>query len=256
MASRVALVMGGGAGTGRAIARAFDRAGAQVVVADIREEGGQETVELIRGQGGYAVFVQADMSVTADVEKAVNTAREEFGALHMACNNAALGIETKPLASISEEEWDRCMAVTLRGVWLSMKYQLPAIEASGGGAIVNVASVSGMRGEALQAAYAAAKGGVITLGKSAAVEYARRGVRVNTVCPAGIESGGMQFYLDTLPEDMREKVLNAHAMGRLAAPEEIADAVAYLCSERASFVTGHDLVVDGGLLVRSNVVDL
>jgi NAD(P)-dependent dehydrogenase (short-subunit alcohol dehydrogenase family) len=129
------------------------------------------------------------------------------------------------------------------------------IEASGGGAIVNIASVSGIRGEAFQSAYAAAKGGVITLTKAVAVEYAKRGVRVNTVCPGGIETGGMKYYLQKMPE-LREKVENSHAMGRLAQPEEIADAVVYLCSDKASFITGHDLVVDGGVLVRSNVIDI
>ena len=148
------------------------------------------------------------------------------------------------------------MNVTLKGVWLSMKYQLPLIEASGGGAIVNIASVAGMRGDPFQAAYAAAKGGVINLSKTAATEYAKRGVRVNTVCPGGINSGGMEFYLQQMPTDMRDKVLNTHAMGRMAEPEEIADAAVYLCSEQASFITGHDLVVDGGILVRSNVMEI
>lgn len=147
------------------------------------------------------------------------------------------------------------MDVTLKGVWLSMKYQLPLIEASGGGAIVNIASVSGIRGEVFQSAYAAAKGGVITLSKAVAAEYARRGVRINTVCPGGIDTKGMQYYLKSMPE-MHDKTLDAHAMGRLARPEEIADAVVYLCSDKASFITGHDMVVDGGILVRSNVIDL
>jgi NAD(P)-dependent dehydrogenase (short-subunit alcohol dehydrogenase family) len=253
---RVALVMGGGHGTGRAIAMAFDREGASVVVADIDEKAGEETASLIQGQGGSSVFVKANMARTEDVEAAVAAAKEHFGALTMVCNNAAMGAPSRPITEITEEEWDRCMAVTLRGVWLCMKHQLPAIEESGGGAIVNVASVSGIRGEVFLAAYAAAKGGVISLSKSAAVEYARRGVRVNTVCPGGINSGGMALYWDDMPEEMREKTLNAHAMGRLAEPEEIADAVAYLCSGRASFITGHDMVVDGGVMVRSNVVDL
>jgi NAD(P)-dependent dehydrogenase (short-subunit alcohol dehydrogenase family) len=256
MENRVALVMGGGQGTGRAICRAFDREGAKVVVADIDEKAGQETVALIKQQGGQGIFVRADMSQAEDIQTAVNAASEHFGALTMVCNNAAMGAPAKSITDISEEEWDRCMAVTLRGVWLCMKYQLPLIEASGGGAIVNVASVSGLRGEVYLAAYAAAKGGVVSLSKSAAVEYAKRGVRVNTVCPGGINSGGMELYLKGMPEDMREKTFNAHAMGRLAQPEEIADAVTYLCSDRASFITGHDLVVDGGVMVRSNVIDL
>jgi NAD(P)-dependent dehydrogenase (short-subunit alcohol dehydrogenase family) len=183
-------------------------------------------------------------------------AQKRFGGLHMVSNNAALGVPNKPLTEITEEEYDRCMGVTLRGVWLCLKHQLPLIEASGGGAVVNVASVSGLRGDALQSVYSAAKGGVIALSKSAAVEFAKRGVRVNTVCPGGINSGGMAFYLKKLPPEMLARTLSAHAMGRLGEPSEIADAVVYLCSDSASFITGHDLVVDGGIMVRSNVVDL
>lgn len=247
--------MGGGAGTGRATVLAFANEGAKVVIADVNEKGGRETLALLHSQGGEGVFVAANMSVPADVQNAVAQTLDAFGALHLVSNNAAMGAPNKPVTDLTEEEWDRCMGVTLRGVWLCMKYQLPAIEASGGGAIVNVASVSGVRGEAFQSAYAAAKGGVINLSKTVAVEYAKRGIRVNTVCPGGINSGGMAFYLDKMPE-VRDRVLNAHAMGRLAEPQEIADAVVYLCSDRASFITGHDLIVDGGVMVRSNVIDL
>lgn len=255
MNDKIALVMGGGAGTGRATVLGFAHEGAKVVIADVNEDGGRETLALVEAQGGEGLFVAADMGKAADVQNVLTQAKQTFGGLHMVSNNAALGAPNKPVTDLTEEEWDRCMGVTLRGVWLCMKYQLPLIEASGGGAIVNVASVSGLRGEAFQSAYAAAKGGVINLSKTVAVEYAKRGVRVNTVCPGGINSGGMDFYLKKMPE-MRGRVLGAHAMGRLAQPEEIADAVVYLCSERASFITGHDLVVDGGVLVRSNVVDL
>jgi NAD(P)-dependent dehydrogenase (short-subunit alcohol dehydrogenase family) len=255
MKNKIALVMGGGAGTGRATVLAFAKEGAKVVIADVNEEGGRETLELVRAEGGEGLFITANMGDAADVQQVIEQSRQTYGGLHMVSNNAALGAPNKPVTDLSEQEWDRCMAVTLRGVWLCMKYQLPLIEESGGGAIVNVASVSGIRGEAFQSAYAAAKGGVINLSKTVAVEYARRGIRVNTVCPGGINSGGMAFYLKKMPE-MRDQVLNAHAMGRLAEPEEIADAVVYLCSERASFITGHDLVVDGGVMVRSNVIDL
>jgi len=255
MKNKVALVMGGGAGTGRATVLAFVREGAKVVIADVNERAGRDTLALVEKQGGRGLFVSADMAIASDVQAVIEQTRRVFGALHMVSNNAALGAPNKPVTELSEEEWDRCMAVTLRGVWLCMKYQLPLIESSGGGAIVNVASVSGIRGEAYQSAYAAAKGGVIVLSKTVAVEYAKRHIRVNTVCPGGINSGGMAFYLKKMHE-MRDKALNAHAMGRLAEPEEIADAVVYLCSERASFITGHDLVVDGGVMVRSNVIDL
>ena len=255
MTDKIALVMGGGAGTGRATVMAFAGAGYQVVVADINKKGGQGTLELLQSSGGEGIFVPADMGKTEDIRTVVDATRATYGALHAVSNNAAMGTPNKPLIEIEEDEWDRCMNVTLKGVWRCMKYQLPLIEASGGGAIVNIASVSGMRGEAHQSAYATAKGGVLTLSKAAAVEYARRGVRVNTICPGGINTGGMQFYLENMPE-MREKVLNVHAMGRLAEPEEIADAVVFLCSDNASFITGHDLVVDGGALIRSNVIEL
>jgi len=255
MTDRVALVMGGGFGTGRATALAFAAAGARVVVADVHEDGGRETADRVRDVGGDATFVRADMARADDIQAALEETRRVYGGLHMVSNNAASGVANKPVADYTEEEWDAAMSVTLRGVWLCMKYQLPLIEASGGGAIVNVASVSGIRGDTFQSAYAAAKGGVLALTKTAASEYARRGVRINTVCPGGINSGGMRFYLKKMPE-MRQQVLDAHAMGRLAEPNEVAAAVVYLCSEQASFITGHDLVVDGGLLVRSNVIEL
>jgi NAD(P)-dependent dehydrogenase (short-subunit alcohol dehydrogenase family) len=247
--------MGGGAGTGRATVMAFGAAGYSVVIADINEEGGRESLELLQSAGGEGVFAGADMGRGEDIRRVVDLAREHYGGLHAVSNNAALGTPNKPITEIAEEEWDRCMGVTLKGVWLCLKHQLPLVEASGGGAIVNIASVSGLRGEAYQSAYAAAKGGVITLSKAAAVEYAKRGVRVNTICPGGINTGGMRMYLQHMPE-MRDKVMDVHAMGRLAEPEEIADAVVFLCSGQASFITGHDLVVDGGALVRSNVLEL
>lgn len=255
MPSKVALVMGGGAGTGRATALAFARKGARVMVADVNEEGAQKTLALIEAEGGEGMTVVANMAVANDIERVVEKCREAYGGLHMVSNNGALGAPSKSVIELSEKEWDACMGVTLKGVWLCMKYQLPLIEASGGGAIVNIASVSGIRGEAYQSAYAAAKGGVITLTKAVAAEYAKRGVRINTVCPGGIDTTGMRFYLKSMPE-MREKTLNAHAMGRLAQPDEIANAVVFLCSSEASFITGHDLVVDGGILVRSNVVEV
>lgn len=255
MKGKVALVMGGGAGTGRATVDAFAAEGASVVIADINSDAARQTLLRVEAAGGEGLAVQADMSQADDVQRVIETIRRDFGALHMVSNNASLGVPNKPVTALDESEWDRCMGVSLRGVWLCMKYQLPLIEASGGGAIVNIASVSGMRGEAHQSAYAAAKGGVINLSKTVAVEYAKRGVRVNTVCPGGINSGGMAFYLEQMPE-LREKTLSAHPMGRLAEPGEVADAVVYLCSERASFITGHDLVVDGGILVRSNIIDI
>jgi NAD(P)-dependent dehydrogenase (short-subunit alcohol dehydrogenase family) len=256
MTDKVALVMGGGAGTGRATVLAFGRAGYRVAIADINVEGGQKSLQELEAAGGTGFFQQADMGQAADIEAMVESIRATYGAVHAVSNNGALATRNLPITEISEGAWDRCMNVTLKGVWLCMKYQLPLIEQSGGGAVVNIASVAGMRGDPFQSAYAAAKAGVINLSKTAAAEYAKRGVRINTVCPGGINSGGMEFYLQQMPAEMRDKVLNTHAMGRLAEPEEIADAVVYLCSEQASFVTGHDLVVDGGILVRSNVMEI
>lgn len=255
MSKEIALVMGGGAGTGRATVLAFGEAGYKVVIADISEKGGRESLAALEAEGGEGIFVKANMGKASDIEAVIAATKDNYGALHAVSNNAALGTPNKPVTELTEEEWDACMGVTLKGVWLSMKAQLPLIEASGGGAIVNIASVSGMRGEAHQSAYAAAKGGVRTLTKAVAAEYGKRGIRINTVCPGGINTGGMQFYLKSMPE-MEEKVNNVHAMGRIAEPEEIADAVIFLCSDKASFITGHDLVVDGGSLVRSNVLDL
>jgi NAD(P)-dependent dehydrogenase (short-subunit alcohol dehydrogenase family) len=256
MTDKVALVMGGGAGTGRATVLAFGRAGYRVAIADINVEGGEKSLQELEAAGGTGFFQRTDMGKACDIEAMVASIRASYGALHAVSNNAALATKNLPITEISEGAWDRCMNVTLKGVWLSMKQQLPLIEESGGGAIVNIASVAGMRGDPFQSAYAAAKAGVINLSKTAATEYAKRGVRINTVCPGGINSGGMEFYLQQMPAEMRDKVLNTHAMGRMAEPEEIADAVVYLCSDQSSFVTGHDLVVDGGILVRSNVMDL
>ena len=234
---------------------AFGRAGYKVAIADIDGEGADASLEALQDAKGEGFAIRADMASSEDVQAVVAAVKQRYGGLHAVSNNAAMATASLPITEISEADWDRCHGVTLKGVWLCLKYQLPLIEASGGGAIVNIASVSGLRGEVFQSAYAAAKGGVITLSKAAAAEYARRGVRVNTVCPAGINSGGMQFYLKQLDPEARGRVLDAHAMGRLAEPEEVAAAAVYLCSDRAAFITGHDLVLDGGLLVRSNVID-
>jgi NAD(P)-dependent dehydrogenase (short-subunit alcohol dehydrogenase family) len=254
MSSRVALVMGGGAGTGRATVLAFGRAGYRVAIADINTDGGEKSLLELETAGGSGFFQQADMGKANEIEAMVSSIREKYGALHAVSNNAAMGTKNLPITEISEGAWDRCMNVTLKGVWLCMKYQLPLIEQSGGGAIVNIASVAGMRGDPFQSAYAAAKAGVINLSKTAATEYAKRGVRINTVCPGGINSGGMEFYLQQMPAEMRDKVLNTHAMGRMAEPQEIADAAVYLFSEQATVVTRHDLGVDWGIQGRSNLM--
>ena len=250
---KVVLVTGAGSGIGRETALVLAREGARVSVADWNAAPGMETAELVESEGGEALFVEADVSEEEAVRRMVAKTVEHFGALHGASNNAAHGAGFRPLQDIQRESWDRCLAVTLTGVWLCMKYEVPAMLEAGGGAIVNIASLSGLKGEALQAAYAAAKGGVLALTKTAAAELAQRGIRVNAVSPGGIETPAIARYFEDVP-DARAASVAVHAMRRLGKPREIADAVAYLLSDRASFVTGHAMAVDGGVLVNPHTL--
>ncbi|MBW1884177.1 MAG: glucose 1-dehydrogenase [Deltaproteobacteria bacterium] len=246
---KVGLVTGAGRGIGRATALLFAREGARVAVADWDLEGAKQTTAAIEAEGGAALCIEADVSDEASVATMIRKTVEHFGALDCASNNAALGAGFQPLTEIDRERWDRCLGVSLTGVWLCLKYEIPAMRAAGGGAIVNIASVSGIRGEAHQAAYAAAKGGVIALTKTAAAEIAQQGVRVNAIAPGGIETPGIAAYFEQVPE-IRQATVATHAMRRLGRPEEIADAVVYLCSDHSSFMTGHVMAVDGGIQVN------
>ena len=249
LAGKVGLVTGAGSGIGRETAKAFAREGARVAVVDLDPAGGQQTVDEIVSAGGEATLIEANVADEDQVAAMVARTVEAFGALHCASNNAARGAGFQLLTELERRRWDGCLAVTLTGVWMCMKHQIPAMLAAGGGSIVNVTSVSGMRGEATQAAYSAAKGGVIALTKSAAAEFAQQGVRVNAVAPGGIETPGIAMYFEKVPA-VKQATLATHAMRRLGRPEEIADSVVYLCSDRSSFVTGHVLVADGGVLVN------
>jgi NAD(P)-dependent dehydrogenase (short-subunit alcohol dehydrogenase family) len=250
---KVGLVTGAGAGIGRATALVFAAEGARVAVVDRDAEAGRETVARVAAAGGEAHFVAADVSVAADAEAMVAETVSRFGRLDCASNNAAASGGYHLTADIPTRSWDLAIAVGLTGVWQSLRWEIPAMLAAGGGAIVNIGSVAGIKGEAYLAAYAAAKGGVLALTKTAAAEYAARGVRVNAVCPGGVRTAGILHYFEAAPEREAPTVAT-HALGRLGEPGEIADAVAWLCSDRSSFTTGSVHVVDGGALVRSHLV--
>jgi len=250
---KVALVTGGGAGIGRATASTFAREGARVAVADREVESGRETVACIEAEGGEAHFVQMDVSRPEEVEAGIAEIVATYGALHCASNNAAASGGYHLTADIPQAAWDLAIAVTLTGVWQCMRFEIPAMLAAGGGSIVNISSDAAIRGESFLAAYAAAKGGVLSLTKTAAAEYATRGIRVNALCPGGVRTAGIEDYFRAAPE-REQPTLDTHAMRRLAEPEEIADSVAWLCSDRSSFTTGSVVVVDGGVLVKSHLL--
>jgi len=247
MAGKVALVTGGGSGIGRAAALAFARAGAAVAVADIDAAGGQATAEQIAAAGGAAHFIQADVSRAADVQAMVAETVAHFGRLDYAHNNAGIEGRVVPLLEGDEAEFDRIIAVNLKGVWLCLKHELPQMIAQGGGAIVNTASVAGLVGSAGMAAYGASKHGVVGLSKTAAVEYARAGIRVNAVCPGFIHTPMVDRFTGNQPAANERLARNA-PLKRLGTPEEVAEAVVWLCSDAAAFITGHALAIDGGLI--------
>ena len=248
-AGRVAFITGGASGIGRATALAFARVGASVAVADVSEKGNQETARLIEEESGRALAVKCDVSRSDDVQAALNNTIGAFGRLDFAFNNA--GIEPKnpaPTADYDEEEWNRIIDIDLRGVFLCMKHEIPLMLKQGGGAIVNTSSGAGIIGIKGSPAYTAAKHGVIGLTRAAALDYAGQNIRVNAICPGYIATPMMDRFTGGTPEG-RAKVISDEPIGRMGRPEEIANAVLWLCSDAASFVVGHALVVDGGQTV-------
>jgi NAD(P)-dependent dehydrogenase (short-subunit alcohol dehydrogenase family) len=248
---KVALVTGGASGIGRATALTFAREGAKLVVADMNADGGQQTVHMITENGGEATFVQVDVSQATAVKAMISQTVETYGRLDCAFNNA--GIEGTTMVSTveyKEDDWNRVLSINLTGVWLCMKYEIPHMRTQGGGAIVNTASVAGLVGaRGAGSAYAASKHGVVGLTKTAALEYAQQGIRVNCVCPGVIRTPMMERMLTRHPA-LEHRYIDAEPVGRLGTPEEIAEAVVWLCSDAASFVTGHAMTVDGGMVAQ------
>lgn len=248
---KVALVTGAAMGMGEATARVFAAAGARVLVSDVNAEVGQATVERIEQGGGTASFCQVDVSRAADVEAMVSTAVERYGRLDCAVNNAAVTPDTHPIAELDEAEWDRILAVDLKGVALSLKYEVAQMLAQGdGGAIVNIGSVSAHRPQPANAAYVAAKHGVLGLTKVASLENAPQGIRVNTVCPGAIDTPMIRGALETVGLTEAEFAPVLSLFGRFGRPEEVAQASLWLCSDAASYVTGAILNVDAGYTSR------
>ncbi|MCK5793105.1 MAG: SDR family oxidoreductase [Anaerolineales bacterium] len=247
MKEKVALVTGASSGIGRAIALAFATKGAKVMVADLNEEGGHETVMMIKDAGGEAAFVKADVSKEADVKAMVDETVKTLGGLDYAANNA--GIESAPtvLHLTTAKDWQMIIDVNLTGVFFCLKHEIAYMLENNGGAIVNTSSVAGLRGLANMSPYVASKHGVTGLTRAAALEYAKQGIRVNSIHPGGIKTPLVARLEAEMPE-MFAGMVAGHPIGRMGEPNEIGEAVVWLCSDEASFVTGHQMAVDGGFM--------
>ncbi|MFP3515016.1 SDR family oxidoreductase [Pseudomonas sp. SIMBA_077] len=244
---QVVVVTGAAAGIGRAAALAFAAQGLKVVVADINVVNGEETVEHIKSLGGIAVFVSCNVALESDVKRLMEQTLSTYGRLDYAFNNAGIEMEHGRLADGTEDEFDAIMGVNVKGVWLCMKYQLPLMLSQGGGAIVNAASVAGLGAAPKMSIYCASKHAVIGLTKSAAIEYAKKKIRVNAVCPGVIDTDMFRRAYEADPKKA-EFAARIHPVGRVGTVEEVASAVLYLCSDGAAFITGHALAIDGGAL--------
>ena len=249
MQGKVGLVTGAGAGIGRATALAFAREGASVAVADLVAATAEETLHMIEAKGGRAVSIECDVSKAGEVEAMMSKTIETYGRLDCAVNNAGIGGPKIPIVDYPEEEWKRVISINLTGVWLCMKHEIRQMLKQGGGAIANMASVGGLIGTPEISAYIAAKHGVIGLAKTAALECAQRGIRVNAVCPGAIRTALVENVIAEHPE-MEKFFSDIHPIGRIGETNEVAEAVVWLCSDAASFVTGHAMTVDGGMTAQ------
>lgn len=243
---KIVIVTGAASGIGRETAKAYAKKGASVCISDVDNNGLKETEEQILKKGGNVLAITADISNENNVKKLVNTTVKKFGGLDIACNNAGVGGELNTTADYSVEEWDRVININLRGQWLCMKYQIPEILNRGGGAIINVTSILGKVGFANAPAYVAAKHGLVGLTKTAAIEYSSKGIRVNAIAPAFIDTPMLERAGLTTDMEMKEQIIKLHPIGRLGTSREVANAIVWLTSDEASFITGHTLLVDGG----------
>lgn len=249
LANKVALVTGASTGIGRAASVAFAKEGAKVVLASRNEESSLQTLRMVEACGGEGIFVKTDVSSARDVEHLIEKTLDTYGQLDCAFNNAGVGGPVGPLFNLTEQDFQHIIDVNLKGVWLCLKYQIPAMLARGsGGSIVNMSSAAGLIGTAGIAAYTASKHGVVGMTKAAALEFAKANVRVNAVCPSVIDNTIMIDQLKVTHPEVYNHLLGTHPVGRIGQPEEVANVVVWLCSEEASFITGVAFPVDGGTI--------